>query len=391
MIQIKFITSIQQIDTNTWDNLARGASPFCQYHFLQVLETSGSVGPGTGWFVQHCIASINNEIVAILPLYKKTHSYGEYVFDFAWANAYREHGIQYYPKLIAAIPFTPVTSSKLMIRQGYNFDSLLKDVCQKIEQHLEQFAMSSMHWLFVEEDLSKRLDAHNFTTRRSVQFEWFNRGYGNFDHYLATMNARRRRSITKERKKIAKENVVIHRFSGDAITPQHMAFFYECYKQTYLKRSGHEGYLTQAFFTQLHQTMTNHLLLVVAEQDDEYIASSLFLFDENQLCGRYWGALQEVSGLHFECCYYQGIEFCIEHKISRFNPGTQGEHKILRGFEPIYCYSNHKLKELAFHEAVERFIQQEDLQINAYKENAAKLLPFKQESEQQTPTASLGK
>ena len=184
--------------------------------------------------------------------------------------------------------------------------------------------------------------------------------------------------MKKERLKITTEGIKVVRLYGNNLTQENMRFFYDCYKQTYLKRSGHDGYLTEVFFQQIFKDLPHNLMLVIALKDEQPIASSLFVFDQNQLCGRYWGALEEIDNLHFECCYYQGIEFCIEQNINQFNPGTQGEHKILRGFEPIYCYSNHSLKELAFHEAVERFIQQETTQIQQYKINAEKLLPFKQ-------------
>jgi len=376
--RFKFSTSIEQIGQTVWDVLANGSSPFCQYPFLHALETSGSVGGKSGWQPFHLVIYQNSEPVGILPLYKKTHSYGEYVFDFAWANTYRQYGVNYYPKLVAAIPFTPVTGARLMLHQKVDKQQLLPILCNEINDQLELLGMSSMHWLFVEQDISQLLHEHGQVQRQAVQFQWFNRQYSSFEDYLTHFNSRKRKNVKKERLKVTTEGVKVVRLHGDNLTEENMRFFYHCYKQTYLKRSGHDGYLTEEFFQQIFNGFPHNLMLVIAIKDEHPIASALFVFDQNQLCGRYWGALEEIYNLHFECCYYQGIEFCIEQNIAQFNPGTQGEHKILRGFEPIFCYSNHSLKELAFHEAVERFIQQENTQIEAYKNNAEKLLPFRQ-------------
>jgi len=373
----KFSTSIEQIGQTVWDGLANGSNPFCQYPFLHALETSGSVGGKSGWQPFHLIIYQNSEPVGILPLYKKTHSYGEYVFDFAWANTYRQYGVNYYPKLVAAIPFTPVTGARLMLSVKVDKQQLLPILCQEITHQLALSGMSSMHWLFVEQDISNLLHEHGQIQRQAVQFQWFNRQYSSFEDYLMHFNSRKRKSVKKERLKVTAEGIKVVRLHGDNFTEENMRFFYHCYKQTYLKRSGHDGYLTKAFFQQIFRDLHHNLMLVIALKGEQPIASALFVFDQNQLCGRYWGALEEIHNLHFECCYYQGIEFCIEQNIAHFNPGTQGEHKILRGFEPIYCYSNHSLKELAFHEAVERFIQQENIQIEQYKNNAERLLPFR--------------
>jgi predicted N-acyltransferase len=374
----KFSTSIEQVGQTVWDGLANGSSPFCQYPFLHALETSGSVGGKSGWEPFHLVIYQNSEPVGILPLYKKTHSYGEYVFDFSWANTYRQYGVNYYPKLIAAIPFTPVTGARLMLGVNVDKQRLLPFLCQEITNQLTLSGMSSMHWLFVEQDISQALQEHGQIQRQAVQFQWINRQYSSFEDYLTHFNSRKRKNVKKERINVTTQGIKVVRLHGDNLTEENMRFFYDCYKQTYLKRSGHDGYLTESFFQQIFRNLHHNLMLVIALKGDQPIASALFVFDQNQLCGRYWGALEEIHSLHFECCYYQGIEFCIEQNIAHFNPGTQGEHKILRGFEPIYCYSNHSLKELAFHEAVERFVQQETPQIEQYKNNSEKLLPFRQ-------------
>ncbi len=376
--RFKFFTSIERVGQLVWDELAKDSPPFNQYKFLHALESSGSVGGKSGWLPFHLVIYQHNQAVGVLPMYKKSHSYGEYVFDFAWANTYRQYGLNYYPKLVAAIPFTPVTGPRLMLNSLVDVDDLLPILTEQLKNQLQVFAMSSMHWLFLDKPSSDLLTQHGQTQRTSVQFEWFNRHYSSFANYLQHFNSRKRKSVKKERAKIIDAGVRVIRLHGKALTRKHMQFFYSCYKQTYLKRSGHEGYLTQAFFQQIFDDLHDNLMIVMACKEDESIASALFVFNQAQLFGRYWGALEDVESLHFECCYYQGIEFCIEQNIQRFNPGTQGEHKILRGFEPIYCYSNHVLKEPAFHEAVERFVLQEKSHMEEYKSHAEQLLPYKQ-------------
>jgi predicted N-acyltransferase len=373
----KFVNSIEQIGEELWQEFAQHLSPFCQYHFLYALEKSGSVAIDTGWTPQHLILYKNQHVAALLPLYKKTHSYGEYVFDFAWASTYQQYGLRYYPKLVCAIPFTPVTGPRLLLKSTDELTELSKVVCQILADKMQSDGLSSMHWLFVDASFSEILTRHQQLQRRSVQFQWFNRHYLDFTDFLQALNSRKRKSIRSERNKVAKAGITIERIHGPLLKQSHMDFFYTCYQQTYLKRSGHGGYLSEAFFKQIMHTMHDKLLVVIATRDNKPIASALFFYDDKQLNGRYWGAIEEADQLHFECCYYQGIEFCIEQGIAQFNPGTQGEHKILRGFEPIYCYSNHKLKELAFHDAVGRFISTEDLTIEQYKTDAEKLLPFR--------------
>lgn len=372
-----FVNDIEKIGQALWQEMAVGTNPFCQYEFLHALESSKSVGPDTGWHPHHLILYKNNEAVCVVPLYKKNHSYGEYVFDFAWANTYKQYGLNYYPKLISAIPFTPVTGGRILCRPHTDQTELVEVVCQVTSEKLSLDGLSSMHWLFVEAQTSQRLAVQQQLTRRSVQFQWFNRGYATFSDFLATMNSRKRKTIKSERNKVFQAEVTVERLTGEKLHMANMDFFYHCYQQTYLKRSGHTGYLTHDFFKQIFQTMHHNLLIVEASIGGQPIASALFFYDDKQLFGRYWGAIVDIPQLHFECCYYQGIEFCIDKGLAEFNPGTQGEHKIMRGFEPTYCYSNHQLKELAFHEAVGRFIKTEDIGIAEYKQNAESLLPFK--------------
>lgn len=377
-MHFEIVHSINTISPESWDSISENQGPFLQRSFLLALEESGSVNGDTGWQPCHLIGYQNNDLVAIVPMYKKTHSYGEYVFDFAWADAYHQHQLAYYPKLISAIPFTPVSGGRILTSADIDTIQLLDEMINYLRSHISEQAISSFHILFPEKTTSDSLKSKGCPQRINVQFQWFNRNYVDFDDFLSGFTARRRKNVKKERKKIENQGVAVTRLSGEKITKQDMDFFYQCYCQTYLKRSGHSGYLTEKFFNLLLQNMPESLMLVIASDASGPVASALYLFDNNQLNGRYWGALKDVDSLHFECCYYQGIEFCIENNIQTFNPGTQGEHKILRGFEPIVCYSNHFLADSAFHSAVERFIEQETPGIMAYKSNASKVLPFKQ-------------
>ncbi|MDC8830527.1 GNAT family N-acetyltransferase [Alteromonas gilva] len=374
-MQFQLHHSIDDLNKQQWQQLSHCAGPFLQYTWLQLLEHTHCVGEGTGWQPAHWTATIDGELIAAVPGYIKTHSYGEYVFDHSWANAYHQHGIDYYPKWIAAIPFTPVTGPRLLARPETE-EQHLTALINHIDNWAVNNAHSSCHWLFNVPSQQANFEQRGFANRFSVQFEWNNRGYDNFEDFLTRLTSRKRRSIRKTRKQFDNPAINIERLSGDNLSKADMAFFVHCYQDTYLKRSGHKGYLTPAFFTALFDQFREHILLVKAQLNDTDIAAALFLFDNHGLYGRYWGCLEDINELHFECCYFQGIEFAIERNIARFNPGTQGEHKLLRGFEPIYCVSHHKMHDPRFHAAVSDFLQREKPIITDYFNQALDVLPF---------------
>lgn len=375
---LRSYNSISEIPKTTWNTAFADGGPCLSHAFLQCLENSHSVGEDTGWQPYHLAWFKDGDIIALMPGYKKLHSYGEYIFDHGWADAYRRYGLQYYPKWINAIPFTPVTQQRLGIvpNKGVKMDDLMSALTEFIAAQ----NLSSAHCLFLNQTEIETLNTAEWAHRTSVQFEWYNQQYTDFAEYLSALTARRRRSIKKERKSIAKQLVRIEDKFANTLMQCDMDFFYQCYQITYLKRSGHNGYLTQAFFEDLFATCHENILLVIAYQDEQPIASAFYLYDNNVLYGRYWGALKDVSGLHFECCYYQGIEFAIEQGIERFNPGTQGEHKILRGFAPITCHSLHYLVEPHMHKAVQDFVERERPAIEQYRKECETLLPFNQDN-----------
>lgn len=377
-IQCSTHHSILEFDQDSWATIARGKGPFLRYEFLSALEQTDCVGLDTGWQPKFFAAQQDGQLVAAVPGYTKYDSYGEYVFDFAWANAYHQHGLDYYPKWVNGIPYTPVSGERLLLSDDVSHSSDIVDTLLPYIEQQQRKVSSSLHWLFTSVNSSDHIATHYPLKRLSVQFQWFNRGFHSFDDYLQTFTSRKRKDIRKARAKLDSQGIKIERFTGSNITDKVMAFFYTCYKQTYLKRSGHEGYLTQAFFERIAEQMADNLLVIQAEKSGIPVASALLFYDETGLYGRYWGTIEELDGLHFEVCYYQGVDFAIEHTLPLFNPGTQGEHKILRGFEPIFCYSHHHLFHEGFHEAVNRFLIQEKPAIERYYEQAFAALPFNQ-------------
>ena len=377
-MQISFVDAINQVPAAQWNNLCARDYPFVRHEFLQALETSGSLGEGTGWQPQHLLVKAGGELVAAMPMYLKDHSYGEYVFDWAWADAYRRYGLDYYPKLVNAIPFTPCSGPRLLCNQPA--DTLLPHIIPAIQQQAQHLRASSWHCLFPESELSAQLASEHIAQRMGTQFHWFNRGYKSWDDFVGNMNSRKRKNINKERRLVAEQGIYFVHKTGADIGAEDWQLFYRLYRNTYLKRSGHSGYLTEAFFLQLGKCFAQHSLLVIAHQQSQPIAAALFFKDASTIYGRYWGCVDEYNFLHFETCYYQGIDYAIQHQLQRFDGGAQGEHKIQRGFEPVITWSNHWLARVDFAQAIDGFLAAEKKSIEHYMEDARQYLPFKHEA-----------
>lgn len=339
--------------------------PFLSEAFLNALEQTGALGRERGWTPCHL-----GDGAKMLPLYARYDSRGEYVFDFAWADAYQRHGLPYYPKLVTAIPFTPVVGPRW--RGEWSAAAIWEGVGEQVREQ----GASGWHLLFPDQQAREMLADLPLVERQACHFRWFNRGYEDFEAFLAAFNSRKRKSVRRERRRVAEQGLTLSRLSGADIEAHHWRFFYHCYANTYLVR-GQRPYLSEAFFRRLAQTLGEQLLLVLAWQGAEPVAAGLYLFDEQALYGRYWGCVREYDALHFEVCYYQGIEFAIERGLKEFDPGVQGEHKILRGFEPVLTWSLHWLAEPAFHRAVADFCQQEARHVTAYRDEARTLLPYR--------------
>ena len=388
-MQYRFLDSISEIEAERWNSLLKDNYPFAQHQFLSALETSSCVDAESGWIPRHLILEESNRIVAALPLYEKSHSYGEYVFDWAWADAYHRYGRPYYPKLISAIPFTPVTGPRVLTNPEDNLEDILPQIMEAILDICRQKSFSSWHLLFPDDSLKKKLEAidgnagsAHLMRRDAVQFHWMNRDinsgdlYSDFDHFLQGFRSSKRKQIRRERRKVAEQGLILERKSGTEIRESDWQAFYACYQATYLKRSGHTGYLNLDFFQEIAQSLSHQCMIVTVTLDGSPVASSLFFFDDDCLYGRYWGALSNFDCLHFEACYYQGIEFAIERRIKRFDPGTQGEHKLVRGFEHVKTCSYHWIADPEFSAAIDEFLIRERQHNDRYQEAAAEHLPF---------------
>jgi len=368
-MNITFINNIDQVPTNDWQSLNTSSCPFLRYDFFNALEDSQCASHKQGWQAHHLVATANDATTAILPLYLKSHSWGEYVFDWDWAEAFERNNVNYYPKLVATIPFTPVTSDKLLSSK-YK----ISDLFETLTEHCQQQNINSWHILYCHKIKTELPE--DVYERNTVQFHWFNRDYKTFDDFLNTFSSRKRKNTRKERLSIAEQDLTIRLLLNSEITKKDLEFFYLTYQLTYLKR-GHQPHLNYEFFEKIVSSISNNILLIVANHAQEDVACALFFYDDEQLYGRYWGCTQQFNNLHFELCYYQGIEFCIKHNLKKFNPGTQGEHKIQRGFEPVLTYSYHWIKHPAFKEAVKNFCQQEQAHMLNYQQQCQQMLPFK--------------
>lgn len=370
------VSDLSEVGQASWDALVQAQAaptPFLSYAFLHALHASGSASPDTGWQPQFLLLFDEQDaLAAALPLYVKGHSYGEYVFDWAWADAYQRHGLDYYPKLLSAIPFTPVAGARLMARDA-DARAALVDVLCATQRATE---VSSTHVLFPPEDEAQQLRDAGFLLRSGVQFHWLNGGYRSFDDFLATLEQKKRKNIRAERRKVAEAGVTLRRVRGVDATREDWVLLNRCYRNTY--REHHSTpYLNLDFFLRIGETMPDNILLVIAQKEGRAIAASLVIHDADTLYGRYWGALEHVPCLHFETAYYQPLEFCIEQGIATFEGGAQGEHKMARGFLPTRTWSAHWLAHPSFADAVERFLEREAGGIDDYMDELNERNPFR--------------
>ncbi|HEX2545162.1 MAG TPA: GNAT family N-acetyltransferase [Ramlibacter sp.] len=365
-----------EIGAREWNALlARdGGSPFMRHEYLAALHESASAVARKGWTPQFVTLWRDGELHAACPLYLKSHSYGEYVFDWAWANAYEQHGLDYYPKALTAVPFTPVPGPRLLARDAAARAALVRSVLAWCRQK----KVSSYHLLFAgDEDVAACSDA-GLMLRHTVQFHWLNDGYPDFDAFLASLQQEKRKKIRQERRKVAQAGVAFRASRGAQIAQPDWDFFYRCYERTYLEH-GNAPYLTRDFFGRMAATMPENWLLFIAERGGRPIASSLIGIEGDAAYGRYWGALERVDCLHFEACYYQPLAWCIANGVQRFEGGAQGEHKMARALMPVKTTSAHWLAHPSFADAVEKFLQREGRGIESYVEHLDARSPFRRD------------
>ena len=365
------VSTLDDIPPDRWNSLTQG-HPLLSHAFLGALHASGCASLNTGWDPHYLVLKRNNTMHGAMPLYVKYHSRGEYVFDHAWAHAFTQHGLQYYPKLLCAIPFTPVPGPRLLANTHEDKVLLARAAVSLAVQN----KLSSLHILFPDDADQAALREAGFMFRETVQFHWQNSNYKDLDDFLASLNQEKRKKIRQDSKKVKTAGISYRWLRGDAIGPDDLDFFYACYVQTYLEH-GNSPYLSAEFFRQIYSQMRDQMLLVMAARGDTPVACALNIIGEGRLYGRYWGTTEFVPGLHFETCYVQAIAWCIENKIEIFEGGAQGAHKLSRGMLPVKTWSAHWVSDPQFACAIADFVDNETRAVDDYAEALATHSPFK--------------
>jgi len=371
----RIVRHIGAVDSAAWNALTDGAYPFLRHEFLFALEECGCLGKPVGWIPHHLlIEDSERRPIAALPMYLKLNSFGEFVFDWAWADAYERAGLDYYPKLVVASPFTPATGPRLLIPPGRYSDSLAEAAIELAVETARDAGVSSLHWLFVQDRVL--LNSARLLKRLGSQFHWENRGYRDFEDFVSRFTAKRRKEVRRERRQVRDASVMLRRIRGDRAEPDIWRTVHRLYRSTFA-RHGNYPALTLEFFEAIAATMGEQILLVLAERHGRIIGAAFFLVGRDTLYGRYWGCTEEVPALHFEACYYQGIEYCIEEGLRRFEPGAQGEHKVSRGFLPAETWSAHWIANAEFRGPIARFLERESRFVQAYMSELNSHTPFK--------------
>ena len=391
-LKVQIIDSLLSIDEKVWDSCANSVEiqsllgvpgktldPFTTYRFLRALEKSKCVGKGTGWYPQHLIVSRGKEVVAVVPMYLKTHSQGEYIFDHNWAQAYQNAGGFYYPKLQVCVPFTPVTGRRFLVKYPDDEEVVTK-VLNYFKTFIKEKNLSSVHITFCEDDEQSLPKNKEFLSRETFQFHWENNEFYDFQNFMESLSSRKRKAIKRERRAAQEFGGRIEQLSGEDITRDHWDYFWEFYQDTGRRKWG-QPYLTREFFEEMHTTMRDDILLILAIKDDVAVAGALNFIGAKTLFGRYWGATEYHKFLHYELCYYQAIEYAITHKLQKVEAGAQGDHKISRGYLPSKTYSLHWFKHQGMNEAIDHYLVGEKNSFDFDKEFIKKLSPYKEISQ----------
>ena len=378
-MRTRIISSLDQISAAAWNTLAGHEHPFLRHEFLHALERTGCTTPATGWAPQHLLLHSPDDdqrLLAAVPLYLKNNSYGEYVFDWAWAEAYGRANMPYYPKLVAAVPFSPVTGPRLLHGAHDDATQIREALIHAALALAKDLSVSSLHWLFTPITDTQQLEARGLLRRVGYQFHWHNQDYVDFDHFLAGFAAHKRKKIKHERRVVANAGVSMEVRIGQELTPALWDIFYDFYHLT-IRKHGAIPYLTRAFFHEIGRLMPENIVMIFARHADRYIGAALNLRGADTLYGRYWGGEDGYPGLHFETCYYRAIDYCIAHRLRRFEAGAQGEHKLARGFLPVATYSAHWLSHPQFYRAVMDFLRRERNGVEYYMSELNEHSPFK--------------
>ncbi|WP_281684074.1 GNAT family N-acetyltransferase [Thalassobaculum salexigens] len=377
--EVSVLPAISAVAAQEWDACAGADNPFLSHDFLNALEESGSVRAQTGWLPRHLAVNDRaGRLAAAMPLYLKGHSQGEYIFDWGWADAYERAGGRYYPKLLSAVPFTPVTGPRMLVRPDIDPARAQEILAGGVVALMNQLNVTTAHVNFVPKPEWDRLGEFGFLQRMGLQYHWHNDGYASFDAFLEALSSRKRKAIRKERRQVAETDLVIRRLVGKDIEERHWDAFFAFYMDTSDRKWG-SPYLNRTFFSLLGERMAERVLLVVAERDGEPVAGALNLIGSDTLFGRNWGCTEEYRFLHFEACYYQAIDFAIERGMAKVEAGAQGQHKIQRGYLPVETYSNHLILDDGFRDAVEDFLARERRQMVHEKELLLEESPFRKD------------
>ena len=376
-MNVRIHGSLEEIDPLAWNRVAGPRNPFLRHEFLVALERHGCVGERLGWIAQHLAVYAGNKLVGAAPAYLKTNSYGELVFDWAWADAYHRNGIAYYPKLVIAIPYTPATGHRLLVddRKG-DGQRIAASLIEAANGLVRQQGLSSVHWLFPTDHDMHTLAATGLLRRTGCQYHWHNAGYASFDDFLEVLTSKNRKKLKRERRKVCEAGIEIRILHGGEVRADEWRAFHRLYCSTFHRRGG-LATLSLEFFQEIAQTLPDNILLILAIHDGNIVASAFCMRDQDTLYGRHWGCLDKVDGLHFEACYYTGIEYCIRHGLSRFDPGAQGEHKVSRGFLPTRTWSAHGLADNRFQVAIGRYVQQEAESMEDYIRDLGEHSPYR--------------
>ena len=373
----QIVTDFASIERAEWERLDHDDNPFVSHAFLASLESSGTIDARSGWTPQHLALFERDRLVACAPTYIKTNSHGEFVFDWAWADAYQRHGLPYYPKLLTAVPYSPVTGPRLLTRVGHPERSGLRErLIQMAVELCEERGFSSWHCNFTTEADRPALDSAGLLSRSDWQFHFRNDGYGDFGEYLGRLKSRKRKNVRRERRQVREAGIRFRWATGDGLTADELEFVYTCYVRTFQLYGNHPA-LTRKFFADIAAGLGDRMRVAFAVRDSQPVAMSLFLTGGGRLYGRYWGSIEDLPALHFEAAYYQGIEHCIGHGLEVFESGAQGEHKISRGFEPVRTRSFHHLREEAFRAAIAQYLDREGALLDEYREQVAQHDPYR--------------
>jgi len=375
-MKLSITDTILSVSADTWNRLA-GNYPFLNHAFLSALEQHQSIGANSGWQPRYVLGHRNEQLVAAVPMYLKHHSWGEFVFDWAWASAYERNGLDYYPKLIIASPYTPVPGPRLLLadRSDTEATALLIDY---ILEYAQNEQVSSLHCLFLDEIDDRQLEQKSLMARADTQYHWSNHGYDNFDGFLAQLSSRHRKKVKRERRRVSEAGITVQLLHGDEITNEQWSNFYRFHQQTYLKR-GHQTPFTIGFFKTIGRTMASSIIMITAQKEGVDVAAALNFVNNDTLYGRYWGCQDDYHSLHFEVCYYRAIDYCIVNKLKRFEAGAQGEHKLVRGFCPTTTHSRHWIAHPAFREAIQKAVDYEQQDLGRYQEMLSRYLPYKKQ------------